>query len=86
MKNLVIFGASRAGKSTLAREINKLYPNYHIIRGDCIRNAFQETLPKNEINKYNGKGMREDFARFSAELFKDHTEHDEYYNYIFDSC
>lgn len=86
MKNLVILGASRAGKSTIAREINKLYPNYHIIRGDSIRHAFQETLPQNEINKYDGKGMKEDFARFSAELFKSHAKHDEYYNYIFDSC
>lgn len=86
MKNLVILGASRAGKSTLAKEINNLYPNYHILRGDCIRHAFQEELPQNEINKYDGKGMEEDFARFSAELFKSHIEHDEYYNYIFDSC
>ena len=74
MKNLVILGASRAGKTTLAREINKKYPNYHILSGDSIRNAFQETLPQNEINKYDGKGMREDFSRFSAYLFKEHIK------------
>lgn len=26
MKNIAIFGASRAGKTTLSRQINKLYP------------------------------------------------------------
>ena len=52
MKNIAIFGASRAGKTTLAREINKVYTNYHIINGDSIRKTFQKELPQNEINKY----------------------------------
>lgn len=87
MKNIAIFGASRAGKTTLAREINKIYPNYHIINGDSIRKAFQEELPQNDINKYNGKGMKEDFAKFSAAFFKDEIERNKNcYNYIFDSC
>lgn len=87
MKNLVILGASRAGKSTIAREINKIYPQYHILIGDAIRRAFQETLPQNEINKYGGEGMQEDFARFSASLFQQHIKKNKnFFNYIFDSC
>ncbi len=87
MKNIAIFGASRAGKTTLARSINKIYPNYHIINGDSIRKAFQRELPQNNINQYNGIGMKEDFSRFSAALFKDEIERNKgYYNYIFDSC
>lgn len=87
MKNLVILGASRAGKTTLAREISEMYPNYHIINGDSIRNAFQEELPQNDINKYNGKGMQEDFAKFCASYFRNQiTRNKGYFNYIFDSC
>lgn len=87
MKNLVILGASRSGKTTLAREVNKQYPNYHIINGDSIRHTFERVLPQNEINKRNGKGMREDFAKFSAELFKNEIKRNNgFYNYIFDSC
>ncbi len=87
MKNIAIFGASRAGKTTLARNINKVYSNYHIINGDSIRSTFEKALPQNNINKYNGSGMKEDFARFSATFFKDEIKRNKgYYNYIFDSC
>lgn len=87
MKNIVILGASRAGKTTLAREICKLYPNYHLISGDSIRNAFQEALPQNNINKFDGVGMEEDFPRFCANYFRSQiSSNKEYFNYIFDSC
>lgn len=88
MKNLVILGASRAGKTTLSNEINKIYPQYHIFRGDCIRSSFQEVLPQNGINKYNGDGMKEDFAKFCAKLFYKHiaSSNNACYNYIFDTC
>lgn len=87
MKNLVILGASRAGKSTLSYAINKVYPNYQILTGDAIRRAFQDTFPQMEINNHDGKGMKEDFARFSACLFKTHLKDNiGVYQYIFDSC
>lgn len=87
MKNLVILGASRAGKTTLARKICETYHNYHLINGDSIRNAFQETLPQNNINKYNGSGMKEDFAKFCASYFRNQINRNKgYFNYIFDSC
>lgn len=69
MKNLVILGASRAGKTTLSREINKIYPNYHIISGDAVRDAFSDTLPQNNINANEGVGMKEDFPKFLGSLF-----------------
>lgn len=87
MKNIAIFGSSRAGKSTLTRMINEIYPIYHIISGDSIRDAFQYELPQNEINKYGGQGMKEDYARFCASLFRNQSKRNkEYFNYIFDSC
>lgn len=87
MKNIAIFGASRAGKSTLARMLNEKYPHYHIISGDSIRCAFQYELPQNEINKYGGRGMKEDYTRFCASLFKNQAKRNKiFFNYIFDSC
>lgn len=87
MKNFAIFGASRAGKSTLARIINEAYSNYHIISGDSIRYAFQYELPQNGINKYGGHGMKEDYAKFCASLFKNQIKRNKnHFNYIFDSC
>lgn len=38
-KNIVIFGRSRAGKSTLADKICDLFP-YHIIKTDPLRDSF----------------------------------------------
>ena len=51
MKNIAIFGSSRSGKSTLSKMLSKKYSNYHIIIGDDIRWAFQETLPNNNTGK-----------------------------------
>lgn len=65
MKNIAIFGSSRAGKSTLSKMISKKYPNYHILVGDDIRGSFAEILPQNHINS---KGGKRDARRFS-EIF-----------------
>lgn len=87
IKNIVILGASRAGKSTLAKMINKIYPEYHIISGDSIRHAFQNELPQNKINQFGGDGMVEDYSRFCASYFKNQIARNiDCFNYIFDSC
>lgn len=87
MKNLVILGASRAGKSTLAREINKIYPNYHIISGDVIRDTFAVSLPQNNINANGGIGMKEDFSKFLGTLLnKQYHYNNGIYNYVLETC
>lgn len=87
MKNIIISGVPRAGKTTLSRKINAIYPNYHIINGDAVRYAFQKALPKNEINEYGGKGMKQDFAKFLFYLLKSETgEAQGYYQYIIETC
>lgn len=86
MKNIAIFGSSRAGKSTLAKMIAKKYP-YHIYIGDVIRWAFQQILPKNEINEFNGKGMKDDFPNFLSCLFyKSIKRNAGEFNYIVETC
>jgi len=48
MKNIIIIGRSRVGKSTLANMIADKY-NYQIIRTDIIRNTFKEVFPELNI-------------------------------------
>lgn len=87
MKNIAIFGSSRSGKSTLSKMLSKKYPNYHIIIGDDIRWAFQETLPNNNINSKGGIGMVEDFPNFLSFLFyKSIKRNKGIFNYIVETC
>ena len=79
MKNIIILGVARSGKTTLARMIKKRYSNYNIIDGDCIRNAFEKSIPEVNINHVNGSGMIEKFPDFCLKLFeyqiKEHNNH-----------
>ena len=54
-KNIIIFGTSRSGKTTLAEMINKklLYSLFSI---DSLVTAFQEAFPELEINHSNRDG------------------------------
>ena len=45
MKNIIIIGPSRTGKSTLASLVCKKY-NLSYISGDSIRNAFIKIYPE----------------------------------------
>lgn len=87
MKNIIILGVARSGKTTLARMIKEKYSNYNIIDGDCIRTAFEKVVPELQINHINGKGMIETFPEFCSRLFEYQIkEHKNYFNYIFESC
>ena len=50
MKNIIILGPSRAGKTTLAKKLN-VELNYSVIGTDDIRIAFEEGLPQSGIIK-----------------------------------
>ncbi len=52
MKNLIILGAARAGKSTLAQMIHKKY-NYSIISIDSFVSALRDCFPSLEITHSN---------------------------------
>ena len=87
MKNIVILGVARAGKTTLAKLIANKYKKYQIINGDCIRNSFQNIFPQIEINKFGGEGMKEKFSLFCSELLEQEIiQNKDYFNYIFESC
>lgn len=45
MKNILIFGICRTGKSTFSKMIQKKFTNYQIIEVDTIISALQKTIP-----------------------------------------
>ena len=45
MKNIMIFGICRTGKTTFSRMIQKKLRNYQIIEVDTIISALQKTIP-----------------------------------------
>lgn len=45
MKNIIIFGICRTGKSTFSKMIQKEFKNYQIIEVDTIISALQKTIP-----------------------------------------
>ena len=45
MKNILIFGICRTGKSTFSKMIQKEFTNYQIIEVDTIISALQKTIP-----------------------------------------
>ena len=52
MKDILIFGAPRVGKTTLSKLLVEELENYHIFSIDAIRNAFGDIFPELEINDY----------------------------------
>ena len=45
MKNIMILGICRTGKTTFSKMIQKKFPNYQIIEVDTIISALQKTIP-----------------------------------------
>ena len=45
MKNILILGICRTGKSTFSKMIQKEFRNYQIIEVDTIISALQKTIP-----------------------------------------
>ena len=44
MKNILILGVGRAGKSTLSRKLKERFPKYDLIHADSIRNGILDNL------------------------------------------
>lgn len=68
MKNILIAGVPRAGKTTLTISLAKELRNYHILSLDCIRNAFDDIFPQLEINPRGGKNNFTDLPEFVSRM------------------
>ena len=80
-KNIIILGASRSGKTTLARKLSKEY-GYNLISLDDIICAF-ENIPECGI-KHDGDDIEvaRNFAPFLIRYLKELSEGTNYYNGI----
>lgn len=66
MKNIIISGPSRAGKSTLARKLNEEF-NYFVISIDKLVAVFQEAYPQLDIRlNWDRKKTTDNIAPFLA--------------------
>lgn len=55
MKNVIIYGSSRSGKTELAKRIAKEL-NYNMVMVDSLVSAFQNSMPELQINHSNRDG------------------------------
>ena len=67
MRNIIIGGTVRAGKSTLANMLRKKF-NYSLMESDSIVNAFQKTFPELGIVHNEPEEAREKNKPFLFEL------------------
>lgn len=67
MKNIIIGGTVRSGKSTLANKIAKKF-NYSLCESDTIVNAFDEVFPELGIVHNKPESAREKYKPFLFEI------------------
>lgn len=68
MKNVVIIGSPRSGKSTLAKRLFERDKRYSIIGSDEVRHSFDKVFPELEINDRCGIGTKTKFPLFMNKL------------------
>lgn len=87
MKNIVIAGVPRAGKSTLSKILAEELENYHLINLDAVRNGFGDIFPELDINDMGGKNNTVEFPRFvSRMIYWNQKILKNKFSYIIDGC
>lgn len=86
MKNILIFGRPRCGKSTLANMIVDKF-NYQVIHMDALRDTFKTIYPELNINPKEAKD-NEKFQLFLQEYLRRNTKEEERnkYGYVLEGC
>ncbi len=82
MKNILLVGAPRAGKTTLS---NMLKNKYQIIKGDEIRVAYHNTILNNSDMSSGDVGRTREFRNFLMEIFINHLKYNPYDNFLLDT-
>ena len=81
MKNIIIIGIGRAGKTTLSQMIKRKYANFNLIHSDCIkwgiiRGEEKEEYYNANIDKQKEYEHSETFQRVLLEIFKSSVRND----------
>lgn len=85
MKNIIILGAPRVGKSSLSSLICKTFEDMHYVSGDSIRNAFTKIYP---ILNYTSENTieKKDFCDFINFIISENVIHlKRQINYVIDT-
>ena len=70
MKNIIVIGASRAGKSTFTKLLNKEISNLMIIRTDLLRLAFRDAISKDQNIKTSSLKTNKDYLNYVLSYYK----------------
>ncbi len=70
MKNIIVIGASRAGKSTFTKLLNKKISNLMIIRTDLLRLAFRDAISKDQNIKTSSLKTNKDYLNYVLSYYK----------------
>lgn len=90
MKNILIIGCARAGKTTLSGMLKKKYPTMNLLVMDCIKNAILRNIDTNGEDRveFATKYERSSFhMNMIAECYNSHIRSDESgYGYILEGA
>lgn len=76
MKNILILGPGRAGKSTLSRMLKEKLPKYNLIHTDAIRNAIQFNLPSEYVKDFLNYKENKFFQKVLLTFLSEQSEQD----------
>lgn len=86
MKDILILGEPRSGKTTLSIMLSNELKNYHIISLDCVRDTFNEIFPQLEIKP----GSKNNFTKLpkfvSKMIYYNKMNLKENFNYIIEGA
>lgn len=82
MKNIILVGASRAGKTTL---VKKIKDNYQIISGDALRVAYHKAILKDKDISSGDVGKSIEFRNFLMEVFNRYLKYNPELNFVLDT-
>ena len=68
MKNIIIVGVPRSGKSTLSKLIKETYPNYNQFSFEAIRNGFIKSLPDLDMGNRRSEARKKVMPEFIMEM------------------
>ncbi len=83
MKNIMIFGICRTGKTTFSRMVQENFENYQIIEVDTIISALQRTVPNVQIGFIHDNVKENKLPQFLSLLIeKNVVKNGKYMNFV----
>lgn len=73
MKNILILGAGRTGKSTVSRMVRDKFANYDLIHSDSIRKAISKNLNEKYVNYFMDYQTNEFFQKVLLDFVDSQT-------------